>query len=159
MPKMQQQLEGAMIPKPYYTLIDTSRGNDPAVVVVNSALRAFEDRSAFPWHLKIIMTCKLVGANGMPTSVEIKVLDKLEEEIYTVLRAGENVMFLARVTCRGTRELLYRVRDPEPVNEALQRLIADNSQVREWEYRIEQDQDWELAAPELTLLERDGRFN
>lgn len=148
-----------MIPKPHYTLINTSRGNDPAVVVVNSALRTFEDRGAFPWHLKVTITCKLVGTNGMPTHVEVVVLDQLEEEIYAMLRGGENVVFLARVTCRGTRELLYRVHDPEPTNEALQRLISSNSQSREWEYRMEQDLDWKLAAPELTLLERDIQFN
>lgn len=148
-----------MIPKPHYTLINTSRGNDPAVVVVNSALRAFEDRNAFPWHLKLTITCKLVGANGMPTSSEVEVLDQLEEEIYAALQAGENIVFLARVTCRGTRELLYRVHDPEPANEALQRMISSNSQSREWEYHMEQDLDWALAAPELTLLERDVQFN
>lgn len=148
-----------MIPKPHYTLITTSRGNDPAVVVVNSALRTFGDRDAFPWHLKLIITCKLVGANGMPTSAEVEVLDQLEEGIFAALQDGDNVVFLARITCRGTRELLYRVHDPEPANEALQRLISCNSQSREWEYRMEQDLGWELAAPELTLLERDTQFN
>lgn len=148
-----------MIPKPYYTLINTSRGNDPAVVVVNSALRAFEDRSTFPWHLKLIITCKLVGTNGMPTSIEVEALDQLEEEIYAALQAKGNVLFLARVTCRGTRELLYRVQDPELANEVLQLLISDNPQSREWEYRMEQDLDWKLADPELKLLERDTQFN
>jgi hypothetical protein len=148
-----------MIPKPHYTLINTSRGNDPAVVVVNSALRTFGDRDAFPWHLKLTITCKLVGANGMPTSVEVVALDQLEDKICTALRDGDNVVFLARITCRGTRELLYRVHDPEPANEALQRLISSNSQSRVWEYRMEQDLDWALATPELTLLERDIRFN
>ncbi len=148
-----------MIPKPHYTLINSSRGNDPAVVVVNSALRTFEDRGAFPWHLKLTIACKLVGVNGMPTSIEVEALDRLEEEIRIALQDGSNVVFLARITCRGTRELLYRVHDPEPADEALQRLISRNSQSREWEYRMEQDLDWELAAPELTLLERDTRFN
>lgn len=95
----------------------------------------------------------------MPTNLEVEVLDQLEEEIYTALQAGENIVFLARVTCRGTRELLYRVHDPEPANEVLQRLVSSNFQSREWEYHMEQDLDWELAAPELTLLERDTQFN
>lgn len=95
----------------------------------------------------------------MPTSVEVVALDQLEDKICTALRDGDNVVFLARITCRGTRELLYRVHDPEPANEALQRLISSNSQSRVWEYRMEQDLDWALATPELTLLERDIRFN
>jgi hypothetical protein len=148
-----------MNPKPHYTLINTSQGNDPAVVLVNSALRSFKGRDAFPWHLKLSITCKLVGANGMPTTPEIEVLNQVEEGISAVLRTGENVLFLARITCRGMRELLYRVHDPKLANETLQRLISDNSQAREWEYRMEQDLGWKLAAPELTLLERDPQFN
>lgn len=148
-----------MIPKPYYTLINTSRGKDPAVVVVNSALRSFENRDTFPWHLKLSIVCKQVGANGMPTSSEVEVLNQLEEEINAQLQVEENVVFLARVTCRGNRELLYRAHDPEVANEALQQLISNNNQSREWEYRMEQDLDWKLAAPELSLLERGIQFN
>jgi Family of unknown function (DUF695) len=148
-----------MIPTPHYTLINTSRGDDPAVVTVNSALRAFKDRDAFSWHLKLSVTCELVGANGMPTSREIELLNRLEEEIAAALQVQKNVLFLARITCKGTRDLLYRAHDPKIVNEALQQLISAHSQSREWEYRLEQDIDWKLAEPELRLLESDPRFN
>lgn len=148
-----------MIPKPHYTLINTSRGNDPAVVVVNSALRTFKNRDAFSWHLKLNITCEIVGKNGMPTNREAEILNQLEEEISKALQIKDNALFLARITCRGTRDLLYRAHDPEIANEALQKLIAANSQSREWEYRIEQDPDWLLAQPELKLLERDHQIN
>lgn len=148
-----------MVPEPYYTLINTSKGKDPAVVVVNSALRAFEDREAFPWHLKLNIDCKLLGANGMPTTQEVEILQRLEDDISGVLQVGQNVLFLARITCRGERDLLYRVHDPETANVALQQLVAEPSQLREWDYRMEQDADWELAQPELQLLEHDPRFN
>ncbi len=148
-----------MVPKPYYTLINTSKGKDPAVVVVNSALRAFEDREAFPWHLKLNIDCKLLGANGMPTTQEVEILQHLEDDISSVLQAGENAIFLARITCLGARDLLYRVHDPEAANNALQQLVSAPSQLREWDYRMEQDTDWELAKPELQLLEHDPRFN
>lgn len=95
----------------------------------------------------------------MPTGPEVEVLDHLEQEIYTELRFRKNVLFLARVTCRGARELIYRVHKPELADKALRKIISANSQPREWEYRMEQDLDWDLAAPELTLLEHDVRFN
>lgn len=95
----------------------------------------------------------------MPTSREIELLNRLEEEISSALQIQENVLFLARVTCKGTRDLLYRAHDPKIANEALQQLISANSQSREWEYRLEQDIDWKLAEPELMLLESDPRFN
>lgn len=147
-----------MIPSPYYTLINTSKGNDPAVVVVNSALRAFENRDGFPWHLKLTVACQLVGANGMPTEREIETLNRFEDETSAVLQIGKNVLFLARITCRGERIFLYRVRDPKAADEALQQLISAASKPREWEYLMEQDLDWVLAKPELDLLERDPSF-
>lgn len=148
-----------MVPEPYYTLINTSKGKDPAVVVVNSALRTYEDREAFPWHLKISIDCKLLGTNGMPTAEEGEVLQRLEEDITNSLQTAQNAVFLARITCRGERELVYRVHDPDVANETLQQRVSTPSQLREWDYRMEHDADWELAQPELHLLEHDPRFN
>ena len=148
-----------MIPAPYYTLINTSKGSDPAVVVVNSALRTFENRHTFPWHLRLTIGCRLLGANGMPTDQEVEVLTQLEAEISACLEFGGNALFLARITCRGTRELLYRVHDPKAANEELQQLVSAPSQTREWEYHMEHDLDWQLAQPELQIIGHDPRFN
>lgn len=148
-----------MIPKPYYTLINTSIGSDPAVVVVNSALRTFQDREAFPWHLRISIECKFLAALGMPTSEEVDALNHLEEIIATPIQEKGNAIFLARVTARGQRLLIYRVHDPEVANESLQSLISSAEQVREWDYQMEQDSGWNLAQPELQLLEHDPYFN
>ncbi len=148
-----------MIPEAYYTLINTSKDNDPAVVVVNSSLRSFKERETFPWHLKINIDCKFIGAHGMPTADEVKTLEIVEEEISGVLQTEDNAIFLARTTWRGTRDLVYRVRDPDAANTALQKLITEDSQLQEWEYLMEKDADWKLAQPELQLLDRDPRFS
>jgi hypothetical protein len=148
-----------MIPKPHYTLINTSIGNDPAIVVVNSALRTFKNREIFPWHLRISIDCKLLGAQRMPTSEELDALNCLEEIISIPLQKKKNAIFLARVTARGQRILLYRVHNPEIANEVLQTVISHPKQVREWDYQMENDSGWELAQPELRLLERDSSLN
>lgn len=145
--------------EPHYTLVNTSKGKDPAVVVVNSALRTFDDRQAFPWHLKVSIDCKFLGANGMPTRKESEALERLEDDIFSLLQAEQNVIFLARITCRGERVLLYRVHDPESANEALRQLASAPSQLREWDYRMEHDPSWALAQPELRLMEHDPRVN
>ena len=148
-----------MTPEPHYTLFNTSIGDDPAVVVVNSALRFFEDRPAFPWHLRISVDCKSLGANGMPTSEESDALYRLEDSISEPLQATKNAIFLARITARGERVLLYRVHDPEEANETLQTLITTPSPLREWDYNMAHDLEWDLAKPELTLMEKDPHFN
>ena len=147
------------VPAPYYTLIETTKGSDPAIVVVNSALRTFAARKDFSWHLKITVDCQMLGANGMPTAEESEVLVQLEEEITRLLAINENSIFLARITCRRSCDLKYRVRDPAPANDALEKLASITPATREWEYRIEQDVDWNLANLELSLLERDLRIN
>lgn len=156
---MDQLTKMNVIPEPYYTLINTSIGKAPAVVVVNSALRRFEERQLFPWHLRISIDCLLLGDNGMPTAEESDVLINLEDSIATSLQLNQNAIFLARITAKGERVLLYRVQDPDTANEVLQALVSAPSQLREWDYQMEHDADWELAQPELRLLEHDPRFN
>jgi hypothetical protein len=148
-----------LIPSPYYTLIETTRGLDPAIVVVNSALRTFAHRNNFPWHLSIQISCRTLGTNGMPTAAESTILGELEDAISSHVLAGANSVFLARITCHGTRELMYRVHDPEIANTPLERMTSEPEPLREWEYRIEHDPTWKLADPELCLLEHDPRIN
>lgn len=147
------------IPPPHYTLIETSRGSDSAIVVVNSALRRFDGRELFPWHLSVSITCQFLGQNGMPTSEEGQALYQVEDELSKILVVEDNAIFLARVTCRGKRELAYRVHDPELANHALQQLVSAPSSLREWEYHMEHDENWDLAQPELELLEKDPKYS
>lgn len=141
-------------PAPSYALIETSRGRDPAIVVVNTTLRAFPDRASFAWHLFILVTCELLGDNGMPTSQEVAVLERLEDEISSGLLTSDNAVFASRVTCRGTRELTFRVRNPTVADTYLMGLVSVAAPLREWEYRMEHDPHWTLAEPELFLSER-----
>ena len=147
------------LPMPCYTLIDTSRGCDPAVVVVNTALRAYEHRGLYPWHLFILITCELLADKGMPTAQEVKALEHLEGELSEHLLTNDNAILLARVTCRGMRELSFRVRDPKVADAHLKNLVSAANPLRQWEYRMERDPDWALAESELALIERTPGIN
>ena len=148
-----------LVPSPYYALIETTRGPNPAIVVVNSALRTFAHRNNFPWHLSIQISFRALGTNGMPTAAENTILLELEDAISSHALAAANSVFLARVTCNGARELMYRVHDPEIANTPLERMTSAPEPLREWEYRIEHDPMWKLADVELRLLESDPRIN
>jgi hypothetical protein len=140
------------VPAPCYSVFDTSRGSELAVVVVNSALRLFDERSAFSWHLELTIECRMLAANGMPTIEEVGALARLEDLISEPLTVGDNAVLLSSVTCRGQRELAYRVHDPELANDILSRLINTGKALREWDYRMEQDAAWEFAQPVFGLL-------
>jgi len=147
------------IPAPCYSLIETSIGDDPAIVVINSTLLGFTGRGSFPWHLRIGVHCRLLGENGMPTAEEVEILGRFEETIVSVLEVEHNAIFLARITARGERVLLYRVQDPEKANQALQLLTSTPEPMREWEYQMEHDLHWVMANPELELLAQAIRLN
>jgi hypothetical protein len=145
-------------PTPYYTLFQTSKGTSPAVVVVNSSLRRFAEREKYAWHLAISINCRLLAENGMPTSEESDVLRRIEDTIEAAILDHGNGVFLARITCKGERELKYRVNDPELANGELSRLVKDNVE-RVWSYFISEDSDWRLAQPELSLFEKSPGHN
>jgi len=147
------------LPTPYYTLIDTSRGEHPAVAVINSALRDFNNRHRFPWHLKIEVAYLWVSSNGMPTQEEGQILYALEDHLASQLGAQRAVLFVSRVTCQAVREISFRVSDPKRADEELQIEINKPAPVRAWEYRMEEDPEWKLAFPELNLINKDTRFN
>jgi hypothetical protein len=143
-----------MIPTPHYALINTSKGHAPAVVVVNTALLGFRHRECYPWHLRVTIKCRDLWGNGMPIPTEVSVLEKLEDRLTDTLQQNDNAAFLARVTCRGERALIYRVRAPEIASDFLQAATAEPGPVREWEYHMEHDPSWELAEPEFGLVDR-----
>lgn len=148
-----------LIPSPHYALFDTSKGNDPAVVVVNSSLKLFKERRVFPWHLNITLICEVIADKGMPSTEENQVLNQLEDSIFEKLSFGENTLFLSRITCRGVRELGIRVRDPELTNSVLQNLLSLPNPLRQWNYAMKNDPDWVMAQPVLDLLERADNMN
>lgn len=149
---------GTIVPPPHYTLIETSKGEDPAIVVVNSALRRFDERARFPWHLSVLIDCKQLAQHGMPTTEENEALYQVEDEISKLILERQNALFLARITCRGQRELVFRVNDPEIADQMLRQSLSATTPIREWEYRMEHDGAWDLARPELLLLEKDPKY-
>lgn len=142
-----------MIPAPYFSLVETSKGDDPAIVVVNGALREFACKYSYAWHLRITVECRDLGERGMPSPEEVAVLEKLESRVSESLGKDENAIFLARITCRGERDLIFRVRDPDVADSFLQMLVNEQPPLRELNYFMEQDPKWDLAQPELDLLQ------
>jgi hypothetical protein len=138
--------------EPIYSHFNTSRGDLPAVVGVNAALREFKHRDLFPWHLSVLITPQALAEQGMPTGEECLVLDAVDDEIEAVVTGDRNAFFLARETWNGRRQLLFRVHDPEVADRFLQQLISRGSQQREWEFLMEYDAYWSFAAPYLSLF-------
>lgn len=143
-----------IIPDETYSLLNFRTDDLPGVAVVNTALKEFEPKIVFAWHLSIMIDLDDLIDNGMPSKSEVEVIDKygdyLDNEIKGENKNRPNALFLARITWNKTRELIWRVYDPEISNIFLQEIITSNSSPRQFEYRIDPDDNWELAKWHLT---------
>lgn len=142
-----------VIPEEVYAILEWQNEGMPAVCVVNQALANFEPKVVFGWHLSVILTCEQLADNGMPTKDETQILDQFGGDLGHHLKADGNAMFLARITWNGTRQLLYRVYDPEVANDYLTGIINKETQVREFDYRMEHDESWKFAKYYLSHWE------
>ena len=133
------------IPDEVHTLMKFTSDELPGVAVVNTALIEFEPKVVFAWHLRISIPYKKIVDNGMPSSEEQQLLYAFEDWIDPKIRLDGNALFLARVTHDGYRDLHYRVYEPETTNNILQEIINLKNYSRDFEFRIELDEEWEKA--------------
>ena len=130
------------------------------IAVINIKLRDFQPKEVFIWHCSIMVELNEVNEEGLPSAKELAIIDGFEDRLDSKIKEGEeeekpNALFLGRITWNGTRELIWRVYNPERTNNYLQKLINNNDHVRPFEYRIDKDDEWELTKWHLkTFLTR-----
>lgn len=145
------------IPDEEYEVISFEQDDLPGVAVINKNLRRFYPKDTFVWQCSIMVYCEEIKEDGKLTKKEYKILDEfgeyLDRHIKGQFKEKPNAMMLARITWNGTREFVWRVYDPEPVNEFLQYSIDYKIHPREFEFSIEEDSRWELADIHFKVLD------
>ncbi|MEH2541089.1 MULTISPECIES: DUF695 domain-containing protein [unclassified Bradyrhizobium] len=131
-----------IIPTEVHTLLEFRQRDRPGFAIVNTALREFERRAAFSWHLSVLICCDDLVENWLPSPDEQKVLYEFEDRLASLITADSNALFLARVTLDARREIIWRVHEPEAPHSALSELLASKNYPREFDYRIESDPEW-----------------
>jgi hypothetical protein len=129
-----------------YSIIEFLQRDLPGIAAVNTTLKEFDAKSAFSWHLSVLIHCVELTHNRLPSSDEQKVLYDFEDRLDRVIKGDDNALFLARVTHDARRELIWRVRDPAVPNSALQEIIRTKDHPRPIDYRMEEDQQWQKAS-------------
>jgi len=137
------------IPEEKYSVIQFIQEDLPGVGIVNSALVDFKPKEVFAWHLSVMIEFEDLVEKGMPSHSEREIVDPFGEQLDNIIKGSDptkpNALFLARLTWNGTRELIWRVYDPEVINTDLQLVIESGSAPREFDYRMEEDEEWILA--------------
>jgi len=142
------------IPDEDYHILNFIQEKLPGIAVINAALKSFEPKQVFGWHLSIMLDLKDLIENGMPSRTEDALVYEygmlLDDHIKGPNKQKPNALFLARITWNKTRELIWRVFDPEIANTYLQQIISENSSPRPFDFRIDPDDDWLLAKWHLS---------
>jgi hypothetical protein len=134
------------IPEAVYCLVEFRQRELPGFASVNVALKGFELKLAFPWHLSLLVKCVDLIENRLPSPDEQKTLYEFEDQLDQLIKANDNALFLARVTHDARRELIWRIRDPEIANSIVQKILRTRDYPREFDYRMEEDQQWQKAS-------------
>ncbi|MEZ5003026.1 MAG: DUF695 domain-containing protein [Chitinophagales bacterium] len=136
-------------PKEKFSVIEWNQEDLPGVGVITSSLKDFIHREIFPWHLSIIIYYNDLIENGMPSVQEREETDPFCDYLEELLK-GENPtrpngLFLGRFTWNATRELIWKIHDPEIADKELKLIIETKQHPRPFEYKMEPDAEWKLS--------------
>ncbi len=84
----------------------------------------------------------------MPSKEEVKIIEAFEDKLDKQIKGDiekPNALFLARITWNESRELIWRVFDPEPTYSFLTEIIENRNHQRSFDFRIDPVKEWELA--------------
>ena len=138
-----------IVPEEYYSILEFKQEDLPGVAVVNTALCDFEPKEVFSWHLSLMIDLEELVENGMPSPEEQEIVEEFGDSLDLLIKGEDtekpNALFLARITWNGTRELIWRVFDPEIANNFLQQIIKEGDAIRQFDYKMEDDEEWNLT--------------
>jgi len=145
-----------IIPPENIHIVEFIQDGMPSVAAINYALKVFQPKEVFAWHLSIMIALEQLADNGMPTPKECEILDTFGDLLDIKIKGADpkkpNALFFGRITWNETRELIWRVYDAEIANAYLQKIIADGLPPRPFNYRIDPDGEWKLAEWALNAL-------
>jgi hypothetical protein len=137
------------IPQEKYRGILFKQEGKKGNALINISLIEFEPKLVFRWHFSIMIELDNCDEDGFPTILEIEKIDQMKERIDANLISRDiskpNGLFLAKIFWNRTCELIWRIYEPEILDKFLKDIIADKTYSNDFDYRIDDDIDWDLA--------------
>ena len=142
------------LPEDSYSILEWDQEGLPCVCVLNTALRNFEHKKIFGWHLSLIIDFEEIIDNGMPSEKEREIVDPFCDKLEEDIKVGGNALFIVRETWNKTRRLVWRVYDPEIADQHLKYIINNHKHPRQFDYHMVQDLEWEQVEWYYNLLKK-----
>ena len=136
------------IPKDVWHMVHFKQNDLPGIAMVNASLKQAGLHPIFRWHLSLVIEFADLIENGMPSRAERDIVEPFCDELEAIIcgdKKKPDALFLARITWDATRELIWRVYDPEPANAILQNYMDRGLHSRHMNYKMEDDPKWALA--------------
>ena len=133
-----------VIPVEEFGILEWQDEGLPCICVLNSALRGFEPKRVFSWHLSVIIDFEEFNDRGLPPREERGIVDPFCDKLNEEIKAGGNALFLLRETWNGTRRMVWRVYDPEIADSHLKYLLEYHQYPRPIDYHMTQDMELSL---------------
>ena len=151
------------IPEESFALVEsTDSEGAKALMVVNASLNEHKDdaalRKVFGYYCSVIFEYKDIDESLWPTSEEFSVMHDYVETFDKALKGDTehpNALFVARVTQKGTCQMIWMLNNPDMAIEYMDGIISRNDQTRDFEYHIEQDTGWEEISWFLQEFKKD----
>ena len=137
-----------IIPEEKYKIIEFNHNELPGIAVVNSNLNDENLKKIFNWNCSILIDLNDVTENGLPVKTELEIVSKFDDFLQENIKGDlekPNALFFARTTWNSTLQIIFKVFDPKQVNNFLNDLIEDKNYPRYFDYRIEEDENWEIT--------------
>ena len=77
-----------VIPEENYILLKYKSENLPGICRLNDALRDFQPKEVFSWHLSVIIDFEDMIENGMPSQIERDIVDPFCDELDEIIKSN-----------------------------------------------------------------------
>jgi hypothetical protein len=137
------------VPKPGLVIKEqwsVSRGrenNAPIFIRSNTGLKEIAGHPEYPFQVGVAIPLKETNEHGLPTPMEQKSLDSIEDQIFEKLAHDNEVLIATILTFPGVREFSFYAGNKELVKSRFEEL-KKSIDSHELQLNIQEDKDWKI---------------
>ena len=145
-----QRTLAVTVPEESFALVESKDSEGAkALMVINTSMKDHKDnvalRQVFGYYCSVIFDYEDVDESLWPTSEEFSVMQDYTETFDKEIKGDTihpNALFVARITHRGTCQMIWMLNDYSKAIEYMDGIISRNDQTRNFEYHIEHEVEW-----------------